>query len=192
MYSFVVNCVCECSLVRLRAVTCFGLSISGSVSDLSRASVAGVGASCSRGDSFFAPSVASAVNQVWASGAYPDLDNSTLVLKPTYGVSIRIAHSRFHCLRGQPGWDRGSYRTPLLANIDLRVLKFFPVGKTSMFDVVAEAFTLFNRPNTAQVNPVYGVGVRRCPVLFRPRGLVQRGSNSRWTLSFDARRSDDR
>jgi hypothetical protein len=59
------------------------------------------------------------------------------------------------------GLGRNSARTPMLANMDFRVLKFFPVptvSKTARLDVVAEAFNLFNRANVAQVNPVYGVG----------------------------------
>jgi hypothetical protein len=66
------------------------------------------------------------------------------------------------------GMGRNSYRTPLLANIDFRALKFFPIGKTSKLDVVAEAFNLFNRPNVAQVNPVYGVGATPTSGFLRP------------------------
>jgi hypothetical protein len=40
--------------------------------------------------------------------------------------------------------------------MDFRALKFFPMGKTSKLDVVAEAFNLFNRPNVSQVNNIYG------------------------------------
>src|SRR5262249_52511757 len=59
------------------------------------------------------------------------------------------------------GFGRNSGRTPMLANMDFRVLKFFPfpaVSKTAKLDVVAEAFNLFNRSNVSQVNPVYGAG----------------------------------
>jgi hypothetical protein len=59
------------------------------------------------------------------------------------------------------GFGRNSARTPMLANMDFRVLKFFPfptVSKTAKLDVVAEAFNLFNRTNVSQVNPVYGAG----------------------------------
>ena len=66
------------------------------------------------------------------------------------------------------GVGRNSYRTPLLANFDLRVLKFFPMGRTSKLDIVAEAFNLFNRSNVAQVNPVYGVGVTPMPGFLQP------------------------
>jgi len=56
------------------------------------------------------------------------------------------------------GFGRNSARTPLLANMDFRVLKYFPVGKSAKLDVVGEAFNLFNRPNVSQVNSVYGAG----------------------------------
>jgi hypothetical protein len=46
----------------------------------------------------------------------------------------------------------------MLANMDFRVLKYFPFGKTAHLDLVAEAFNLFNRANVAQVNPIFGAG----------------------------------
>ncbi|HEV2447092.1 MAG TPA: hypothetical protein VGS58_14270, partial [Candidatus Sulfopaludibacter sp.] len=54
------------------------------------------------------------------------------------------------------GFGRDSARTPMLANIDFRALKYFPFGKTAKLDVVAEAFNLLNHPNVAAVNPVFG------------------------------------
>jgi hypothetical protein len=82
------------------------------------------------------------------------------------------------------GMGRNSYRTPLLANVDFRVLKFFPIGKTSKLDVVAEAFNLFNRPNVAQVNPVYGVGVMPMSGFLRP--LAGAGSRRmQFSLDFE-------
>ena len=62
-----------------------------------------------------------------------------------------------------PGVGRNSFTTPMLANVDFRVLKYFPVGKAGKLDLVAEAFNLLNRPNVAQVNPVFGPG----PVALR-------------------------
>jgi hypothetical protein len=68
------------------------------------------------------------------------------------------------------GLGRNSFRTPTLANVDFRLLKYFPFGKTRHLDLVAEAFNLFNRANVAQVNPVFsssflqpilGAGARR-------------------------------
>jgi hypothetical protein len=56
------------------------------------------------------------------------------------------------------GFGRNSFNAPMLANVDFRVLKYFPIGKTGKLDLVAEAFNLPNRPNVAQVNPVFGPG----------------------------------
>ena len=66
------------------------------------------------------------------------------------------------------GFGRNAARTPMLANVDFRALKFFPFGKTSKLDVVAEAFNLFNRSNVTQVNPVYGVGPTPSAGWLRP------------------------
>ena len=82
------------------------------------------------------------------------------------------------------GMGRNSYRTPLLANIDFRALKFFPIGKTSKLEVVAEAFNLFNRPNVAQVNPVYGVGMAPASEFLQP--LAGAGSRRiQFSLDFE-------
>jgi hypothetical protein len=40
--------------------------------------------------------------------------------------------------------------------MDLRVLKYIPFGGVRRLDLVAEAYNLFNRPNFAQINPVFG------------------------------------
>ena len=57
-----------------------------------------------------------------------------------------------------PGFGRNSLKAPILANMDLRLLKYFPVGKTAHLDLVAEAFNLLNRANVSQINPIFGVG----------------------------------
>jgi outer membrane receptor protein involved in Fe transport len=57
------------------------------------------------------------------------------------------------------GFNRDSLRTPVLANVDFRVLKYFPFGKTAHLDVVAEFFNLFNHPNVVQINPIFGSNV---------------------------------
>ena len=51
---------------------------------------------------------------------------------------------------------RNSQRTPALVTMDLRVVKYFPFGGLRRLDFVAEAFNLLNRPNVAQLNPVFG------------------------------------
>jgi len=54
------------------------------------------------------------------------------------------------------GFGRDSLQSPAVVTMDLRVLKYFPFGKSRRLDVVAESFNLFNRPNIAQINPVFG------------------------------------
>jgi hypothetical protein len=70
------------------------------------------------------------------------------------------------------GFGRNSFRTPLLANLDFRVLKYFPFGETAKLDVVAEAFNLFNSANVAQINPVFGPGSVALPSFLEPLTVV--------------------
>ena len=67
-----------------------------------------------------------------------------------------------------PGFGRNSLTTPMTANVDFRILKYFPFGKAAHLDVVAEAFNLLNRANVAQINPVYGVGRIPQPGFLQP------------------------
>ena len=67
-----------------------------------------------------------------------------------------------------PGFGRNSLRTPTLVNMDLRLLKYFPIRGTAHLDLVAEAFNLFNRANVAQINPVFGVGAAAQPGFLQP------------------------
>jgi TonB dependent receptor len=54
------------------------------------------------------------------------------------------------------GLGRNSLQIPAIVTLDLRVLKYFPLGETRRLDVVAESFNLFNRANVTQINPVFG------------------------------------
>jgi hypothetical protein len=97
-------------------------------------------------------------------------------------------HTLAYPLSARPaGLGRNSGRTPMLANMDFRLLKYFPfpaVSKTAKLDVVAEAFNLFNRPNVAQVNPVYGTGPTPLSSWLQPSREPARGAfSSRWTSS---------
>ena len=55
-------------------------------------------------------------------------------------------------------FGRNTLITPATAAIDLRVLKFFPVGEHAHLDVVAESFNLLNHTNVSQINPFFGAG----------------------------------
>ena len=66
------------------------------------------------------------------------------------------------------GFGRNSLRSPALVNMDFRVLKYFPVGKTAHLDLVAEAFNLFNRANVVQINPIFGTAAVPQPGFLQP------------------------
>jgi hypothetical protein len=76
---------------------------------------------------------------------------------PLTGVDSNGSHP-FPFSARPPGFGRNSLETPLAANLDFRILKYFPFGKTAHLDLVAEAFNLLNRGNVAQINPVFGSG----------------------------------
>lgn len=88
-------------------------------------------------------------------------------VNPLTGTDSSESHA-FPLSARPRGFGRNSLRTPTLANIDFRVLKYFPFGKTAHLDVVAEAFNLLNRANVAQVNPVYGSGLAPLPGFLQP------------------------
>ena len=54
------------------------------------------------------------------------------------------------------GFGRNSILIPGAANMDFRLLKYFPFGESRHLDLTADFFNLFNRPNVAQINPVFG------------------------------------
>jgi hypothetical protein len=76
-------------------------------------------------------------------------------VNPLTGVDTLLTHA--YPVSARPlGYGRNSLQTPLLANMDFRLLKFIPFGKASKLDIVAEAFNMFNRANVAQIDPVFG------------------------------------
>jgi len=56
------------------------------------------------------------------------------------------------------GFARNALQTSWFAAVDLRVLKYIPIGERGKLDFVAEAFNLFNRTNVSQINPFFGSG----------------------------------
>jgi hypothetical protein len=63
---------------------------------------------------------------------------------------------------------RNSLKTPALATMDFRVLKYFPFGGVKRLDVVAEFFNLFNSANVSQINPVFGSELTSKPGFRQP------------------------
>jgi len=76
---------------------------------------------------------------------------------PLTGVDTYGTHA-YPLSARPPGFGRNSLRTPTLANMDFRFLKYFPLAfaKTAHLDLVAESFNLFNHANVVQIDPVFG------------------------------------
>lgn len=53
---------------------------------------------------------------------------------------------------------RNTLLMPVKASVDLRVLKFFPVGEHAHLDFVAESFNLLDHTNVSQTDPFFGSG----------------------------------
>ena len=104
-------------------------------------------------------------------------------VNPLTGIDSYRTHA--FPLSARPlGFGRNSFRSPMLATMDFRVLKYFPVGKTARLDLVAEAFNLFNRANVAHVNPVLGAGVLPQAGFLQP--LTGTGSRQiQFSLDFE-------
>jgi carboxypeptidase family protein/TonB-dependent receptor-like protein len=78
-------------------------------------------------------------------------------VNPLTGVDSNLNHA--FPLSSRPlGLGRNSLQNPFTANMDFRVLKYFPFGETRHLDVVAEFFNLFNHPNVLEINPAFGSG----------------------------------
>jgi carboxypeptidase family protein/TonB-dependent receptor-like protein len=78
-------------------------------------------------------------------------------VNPLVGLDSNRGHA--FPLSSRPlGFGRNSLQNPATANMDFRVLKYFPFGGSRRLDVVAEFFNLFNHPNVLEVNPVFGSG----------------------------------
>jgi len=99
----------------------------------------------------------------WVTRAFGHIELAPILTvdsgRPVNPLTGADSSAAFPVSARPPGFGRNSLRTPMLANIDFRVLKYFPFGKTSRLDLVAEAFNLLNRANVAHINPVFGTGL---------------------------------
>ncbi|MGA9623946.1 MAG: hypothetical protein WBL65_11925 [Bryobacteraceae bacterium] len=80
-------------------------------------------------------------------------------VNPRTEVGTFGAHS--YPLSARPaGFGRNSLRTPMLANMDFRVVKFFPLAfsKAALRTWWPGRSTCSNCANVAQINPVFGAG----------------------------------
>src|SRR5262249_26087533 len=78
-------------------------------------------------------------------------------VNPLTGLDSNRTHA--FPLSSRPlGLGRNSLQTAEIVSLDLRVLKYFPFGKSRRLDLVVESFNVLNRANVAQINPVFGSG----------------------------------
>jgi TonB dependent receptor len=82
------------------------------------------------------------------------------------------------------GFGRNTLLLPAIANIDLRALKFFPVGDHAHLDLVAESFNLLNRTNVSQINPFFGVGSMPLPTFGTPTNALN-ARQIQFSLDFE-------
>jgi hypothetical protein len=66
------------------------------------------------------------------------------------------------------GFGRNSLVTPSQVQFDLRVLKFFKIGKHGKLDFVAESFNVLNHTNVVALNQFYGPENSPIPVFTTP------------------------
>jgi hypothetical protein len=76
-------------------------------------------------------------------------------VNPLTGLDSNRSHA--FPLSSRPlDFGRNSAQAPKIVTMDLRVLKYFPLGESRRLDIVAEFFNLFNHGNVAQINSVFG------------------------------------
>jgi hypothetical protein len=129
-------------------------------------------------------------NTGWLTQAFSHIEVAPILtlesgrpVNPLTGLDSDQSHA-FPLTARPLGLGRNSVRTPALATMDFRVLKYFPFGGVKRLDLVAEFFNLFNSANISQVNPVFGSGLAPIPGFRQPIG----GTGSRqiqFSLDFE-------
>lgn len=101
--------------------------------------------------------------------------------------------SRAFPLTARPlGLPRNGIRTPRFINVDLRLVKFIPLGGFTPYstsghrrlDFVVEFFNLFNHPNVVGVNPFYGSGATPLPDFGHPI-IFAKPRQLRFSIDFE-------
>jgi carboxypeptidase family protein/TonB-dependent receptor-like protein len=88
-------------------------------------------------------------------------------VNPLTGLDSNLSHA--FPLSSRPlGFNRNSIETPGQANMDFRLLKYFPFGKSSHLDLVAESFNLLNHPNVSEINSIFGTSLSAIPGFGQP------------------------
>lgn len=104
-------------------------------------------------------------------------------VNPLTGLDSNQSHA-FPLSATPLAFGRNSLKTPALASMDLRVLKYVPFGGVKRLDVVAEFFNVFNHSNVSQINPVFGSGLT--PISgFRQRIAATGARQIQFSLDFE-------
>jgi len=90
------------------------------------------------------------------------------------------------------GLPRNSLHTPRFVNVDLRIVRYFPLGGLTPYsasghrrvDIVVEFFNLFNHPNVVGVNPSYGPGSTPLPGFGAPF-IFGKPRQARFSIDFE-------
>src|SRR6266404_4348515 len=129
-------------------------------------------------------------NTGWLKQAFSHIEVAPILtlesgrpVNPLTGLDSNQSHA--FPLSARPlGLGRNSVRTPALATMDFRMLKYFPFGGVKRLDVVAEFFNLFNSANVSQINPVFGSGATPIPGFRQP--IAGTGSRQiQFSLDFE-------
>ncbi len=80
---------------------------------------------------------------------------SAMPVNPLTGADSNQGHA-FPISSRPLGFSRNSLRAPGLATVDVRLVKYFPLGGIRRLDFVVESFNLFNRVNVREINPFFG------------------------------------
>lgn len=79
---------------------------------------------------------------------------------------------------------RNALSTPSFVSLDLRALKYFPIGEHGKLDLVVEAFNLFNHPNVQSLNQYFGSGLAPLPT-FRTPTTFAASRQIRFSIDFE-------
>ena len=82
------------------------------------------------------------------------------------------------------GSARNGLKTPSFVNLDVRALKYFPIGPHGKLDLVVEAFNLFNHPNVMSISPYFGSGLTPLPTFKAPTSFAA-SRQLRFSIDFE-------
>ncbi|MEP6706645.1 MAG: TonB-dependent receptor [Pyrinomonadaceae bacterium] len=82
------------------------------------------------------------------------------------------------------GMARNTLRTSRFVNLDLRALKYFPLGERRRLDLVLEAFNLFNHPNVLSLNQYFGSGTMPLTTFGTPTSFAA-ARQVRFSIDFE-------